>query len=295
MATYTITDLSTAFLQGGSVMGKMVLDWDIRNHGIEVRTNVKAPQALTKLAADGEPRPYRIDDDFNGATFTDRILTAYMGKYDMQLDAEDLRNTYIATLPDFPFEQFAVLQAAKQFLDKITTSTLGAGVRNASGTTAAALFDGWLTIIAAEISGGGIASPVVTGSISSANAVTKVEEVADAAPVQLKKNGFRILCSYDILSKYRIHYRTLNGFGFDKNEKGAYALDGSLGVLEPVAWLGTSQRLILTEDNNLVFGTDIDGISMHPTPYLNYLKTRLMMAGGCQIKDLDKLVVNDQP
>jgi hypothetical protein len=110
----------------------------------------------------------------------------------------------------------------------------------------------------------------------------------------LRHNGFRILCSYDILSKYRIHYRTLNGFGFNKNERGGYQLDGVNGVLEPQAWMGTSQRLILTVDNNLVFGTDIEGISMHPTPYLNYLKTRLMMAGGCQIKDLAVLTVNDQ-
>jgi hypothetical protein len=293
MATYTTSALTAAFVEGASVFGKQVLDWNIRNAGIEVRTNVKAPQALTKLTADGAPRPYRIADDFNGATFTDRILTVYMGKYDMQLDAEDLRNKYLATLPEFPFEQFAVQQAAKQYLDAVTSSTLGLGVYNAAGTGAVDLFTGWLSIIAAEITATTIA-PVVTGAITSANAVTKVEQVADAAPTLVKAQGFRVLCSYDVLSKYRIHYRTLNGFGFNKNERGGYQLDGVNGVLEPQAWMGTSQRLILTVDNNLVFGTDIEGISMHPTPYLNYLKTRLMMAGGCQIKDLAVLTVNDQ-
>jgi hypothetical protein len=293
MATYTTSALTTAFLQGASVFGKRVLDWDIRNAGIEVRTNVKAPQALTKLTADGAPRPYRITDDFNGATFADRVLTVYAAKYDMQLDPEDLRNKYLATLPEFPFENFAVDQAAKQFLDAVTTSTLGSGVYNAAGTGAADLWSGWLTIIAAEITATTL-TPVATGAITSANAVTKVEQVADALPTLVKQGGFRILCSYDILSKYRIHYRTLNGFGFNKNEVGQYQLDGMNGVLQPQAWLGTSQRLIATVDNNLVFGTDIEGISMHPTPYLNYLKTRLMMTGGCQIKDLAVLTVNDQ-
>jgi hypothetical protein len=166
------------------------LDWDIRNAGIEVRTNVKAPQALTKLSADGAPRPYRIADDFNGATFTDRVLTVYMGKYDMQLDAEDLRNKYLATLPEFPFEQFAVQQAAKQYLDAVTPSTLGLGVYNAAGSTAAVdLWTGWLSIIAAEITATTIA-PVVTGAITSANAVTKVEQVADAAPTLVKAQRF---------------------------------------------------------------------------------------------------------
>jgi hypothetical protein len=293
MATFTTSALTAAFLQGASVFGKRVLDWDIRNAGIEVRTNVKAPQALTKLSADGVPRPYRIADDFNGATFVDRVLTVSAAKYDMQLDPEDLRNKYLATLPEFPFEQFAVDQAAKQFLDAVTTSTLGLGVLNAAGSTAADLWTGWLSIIAAEITATTI-SPVVTGAITSANAVTKVEQVGDALPTLVKQNGFRILCSYDILSKYRIHYRTLNGFGFNKNEKGQYQLDGVNGVLQPQAWMGTSQRLIATVDGNLVFGTDIEGIAMHPTPYLNYLKTRLIMTGGCQIKDLAVLTVNDQ-
>ncbi|RYZ56728.1 MAG: hypothetical protein EOO14_11930 [Chitinophagaceae bacterium] len=295
MATHTTSALTTAFIEGADVFAKQVLGWDIRNAGIEVRTNVKAPQALTKLTADGSPRPYRITEDYNGVTWADRILTVYQAKYDMQLDPEDLRNKYLATLPGAPFEQFSVQQGAKQFLDAITRSSLGAGVRNASGTAAADLWDGFLTIIAAEITATNV-TPVATGAITSANAVTKVEQLSDACDQVMHQQGFNIYCSYDIVNKYRIHYRSLNGYGFNKSESGGYQLDGVNARLVPQAWMGTSQRLIATLPNNLVFGTDIDGISFHPTPYLNYLKVRQLMAGGCQIKDIDANVfkVNDQ-
>lgn len=267
--------------------------WNLRQLGIQVRTNVNAPQAMTKLSTDGEPRPYRADDDFNGATFTDRILTAYQSKYDMLLDPEELRNTYLATLPDMPFEQSAVEQAAKQFLDSLIRSTLWTGVRDANGDAAADICDGWGTLIAALIVAGDL-DPVVTGAITSANAVDKVEAVAESVPDWMREMGFRILCSYGTLDKYKKHYRTLNGFGFNKSETGQYKLDAIDAILQPTSILGTSQRLVATVDNNLVFGTDTERISMYPTPYLNLMKNRLLFPAGCEIQDLDAIVVNDQ-
>jgi hypothetical protein len=293
MATFDLAALTSAFVGGASAFGKEVLNWDIRNLGIQVRTNVNTPQALAKFTTDGEPRPYRMADDFNGATVVDRVLTAYQSKYDMQLDAEDFRNTYLATLPEMPFEQFTVEQAVKQYLAKLMTDTLYLGVRDGAGDAAVDICDGWGTIIAAEIVGGDLVE-VATGAITSANAVTKVELVADAQPVFVKQRGFRILCSYDIMEKYRIHYRTLNGFGFNKNERGQYQLDGHNGILQPAAFMGTSQRLIATIDNNLILGTDTERVSMYPTPHLNTLKNRIMFPLGCQIRDLDVLTVNDQ-
>lgn len=294
MATFTLTALNTAFAGGAEAFAKAVLQWQIREAGVQVRTNVNTPQNMAKLTVDGEPEPYAIADDFKGATFTDRTLTAYQSKHDLQLDAEDLRNTYLAELPEMPFEQFAVAQAVRQYLAKLQSDTLYLGVRNGAGTTAVDICDGWGTIIAAEIILASI-TPVVTGAITSANAVTKVELVADACSTIMHQRGFNIICSYDVLSKYRIHYRTLNGFGFNKSETGGYKLDGMNANLVPVAFMGTSQRLIATVPGNLVFGTDIERVSMYPTPYLNYLKTRLMMPAGCQIRDIgsEVLQVND--
>ena len=297
--TYDISALVSGFVGGAEVFGKEVLNWDLRNLGYQIRTNVKTPQALTKFTADGEPRPYRQDDDFNGGTFSGRELKVLQSKYDQLLDSEELRNTYLAELPEaqngelLSFEQYAVMQAVKQYLSSLMTSTIYSGVRDANGDAAADICDGFGTIIAAEIIATNL-DEIGTGAITSSNAVTKVEQVADGVTTQMKRNGFIVKCSYDVLQKYRIHYRTLNGYGFNKNEVGQYKLDGMNATLVPDPCMGASQRLIATYPGNLIVGTDTDNVRMFPTPYLNLLKNRIMFPIGCQIRDLDVLFVNDQ-
>lgn len=294
MATYTLTALTTAFVGGAEAFGKEVLDWDIRNLGIQVRTNVNTPQAMAKLEMDGSPRPYAKADAFTGGTFTDRVLTAYQSKLDLELDAEDFRNTYLAELPEMPFEEFAVNQAAKQFLDAIYTDTLWLGVRDANGTDPVDICDGWGTIIAAEISGGDLTNVISTNAITASNAVTEIEKVTNGTSAKMKQKGGLVLVSYTVFEYYRTHYRATFGFNFQPNQEGSYMIDGTKFKMIPCGFMGTSGRVVVTYPGNLVFGTDLERVSMHPTPHLNLLQTRLLMPVGCQIRDLDVIYVNDK-
>jgi len=294
MATYDLSALTTAFVGGAEVFGKEVLDWDIRELGIQVRTNVNTPQAMSKLTTDADPQPYRKQDDFSGGTFTDRVLTAYQSKIDLELDAEDFRNTYLAELPEMPFEAFAVQQSAQQFLDVVYTDTLWLGVRNGAGTAAADICDGWGTIIAAEIISGDLTNVIATNAISASNAVTEIEKVTNGTSAKMKQKGGIVLVSYTVFQHYRTHYRATYGFSFNPNQEGSYMIDGTKFKMVPCAFMGTSGRVVVTYPGNLVFGTDLERISMHPTPHLNLLQTRLLMPAGCQIRDLDVLFVNDQ-
>ena len=294
MATYDLGALTTAFVGGAEVFGKEVLDWDIRELGIQVRTNVNTPQAMSKLTMDGDPQPYRKQDDFGGGTFTDRVLTAYQSKIDLELDAEDFRNTYLAELPEMPFEDFAVQQSAQQFLDAVYTDTLWLGVRNGAGTAAADICDGWGTIIAADIISGDLTNVVATNAISASNAVTEIEKVTNGTTAKMKQKGGIVYVSYTVFQYYRTHYRATYGFSFNPNQEGSYMIDGTKFKMVPCAFMGTSGRVVVTYPGNLVFGTDLGRISMHPTPHLNLLQTRLLMPAGCQIRDLDVLFVNDQ-
>ena len=294
MATYDLSALTTAFVGGAEVFGKEVLDWDIRELGIQVRTNVNTPQAMSKLTMDGDPQPYRMQDDFGGGTWTNRVLTAYQSKIDLELDAEDFRNTYLAELPEMPFESFAVQQSAQQFLDAVYTDTLWLGVRNGSGTAAADICDGWGTIIAADIISGDLTNVIATNAISASNAVTEIEKVTNGTSAKMKQKGGIVLVSYTVFQHYRTHYRATYGFSFNPNQEGSYMIDGTKFKMVPCAFMGTSGRVVVTYPGNLVFGTDLERISMHPTPHLNLLQTRLLMPAGCQIRDLDVLYVNDQ-
>ena len=297
MANPDLSLIASSFVEfGGQVFGKKVLSWNLRSLGIQVRTNVTAPQTLTKLSAVGGPRPYRAQDDTsgNGVKYTDRIITAYQSKWDHDFDPEEFRNTYLnAGLTDQSFAQAANEQLAKEYLDSITRNTLYSGVRNGSGSAAADICDGWGTLIAAEITATNL-TPVATGALSNSDAVTKVEQVCESVEHWMRQEGFIVYCSYATFDKYKKHYRTLNTYGFDKNENGEYTIDGFNAVLRPVAFMGTSARLIATLPDNLVFGTNVEAIQVAASVRRNIIESRPMMAAGCQIQDLDAIVVNDQ-
>jgi hypothetical protein len=297
MAAPDLSALSTGFFElGGPVFGKKVLEWNLRNDGIQIRTNVKAPQKLVKMSATGNVRPYAEADHFGtGVAFTNRTLTVRQTKKDYPFNPEEFRNTLLASLnPNtMDFVPEAVNQVSKEYLNDLMANALYLGVYNGAGTAAADTVTGWGTIIAAEITATNI-TPVVTGAITNANAVSKVDLVAKSAPLVMRQLGMVVYCSYSTFDKYAEDYRSKYGFQYVPSLTGGYRIDNVNAELKPVAWMGTSNRLIATIPQNLVFGTDIEQIQMHATPHLDILQIRQKMPLGCEIQDLGVLVVNDQ-
>lgn len=291
---------------GPAMISKKISQWDLQKD-VFIHRNVTMPRALTKVTGSGNPRPYRTNDDFNNAAFTDRTLTVRASKWDFELNYEALRNTYLSAASNGAFDpnsvrihQYIVDQFATQYLAQIYDNTVGAGDYNSSGTTAAAIADGFLTIIADEITATNL-SPVTVGAMTTSNAVTKVEILVDALPAWMKQMGFKIYCSYDSFSKYRTHYRSLNGFGFQANAEGRFKLDGYNGYLEPRGWMGSSARLIAVPnvpvgsvDNALHMGTNDEAVEIYPSIHLDLIQIRMKYPVGFQISDLSAIVVNDQ-
>lgn len=300
MANPDLSAITTAFVEmGGPVFGKRVLEWRIRSQGIQVRTNVTKPQVLTKLSAVGGPRPYRSQDDTsgNGVKYTDRTLTVYNSKWDHDFDPEEYRNTYLGDgVHDMSFAQAATNQLAKEYLDSIIKNTLWLGVYNASGSTPAAICTGWGTLIAAEITATNL-TPITTGATTDSNAVANAEAMVEGAPAFLRDSVEPLILyvPFHIFDSYTKNYRTLNGFGFAQSVTGDYKMDNKNVIIRPVAWIpNTSERMVLTVASNLVFGTDIESVQVAASMRRNIIESRPMMAAGCQIQDLDVLVVNDQ-
>jgi hypothetical protein len=291
---------ANAFVEfGGQVFAKRVLNWKLRQQGIQVRTNVTKPQVLTKLSAAGAPRPYSAADNTtsNGVQYSDRVLTVYNSKWDHDFDPEEYRNTYLGDgVTDMSFAQAATNQIAKEYLDSIIRNTLWLGSHNAGGSTPAAICTGWGTLIAAEIVALTL-TPVATGVVTVSNAVESFEAVAEAVPVHMRDNEDGIIeyCSYAMFDFYTKNYRNLNGFGFSPSVTGDYKMDNKNVIIRPVPWIpASSQRIVATVAGNLVFGTDVENIRVAASVRRNIIESRPMMAAGCQIQDLDVLVVNDQ-
>lgn len=289
-----LTALTTDFLNfGGKIFRKNVNQWAL-DPAILLYRSVKKPEALPKLSASGNPRPYTAADSVgNGAGFSDRVLTVYNAKWDYDVDPENYRNTYLATQEQNPYYQFILNQVAQEFLSQVKLGTLYLGDRNAAGTTAAAICDGWGTTITDLITATDL-TPVTGAAITTVNAVDQVELIADAAPSWMKERDAVMFCSWGTFEKYRTNYRASFGFSFDKRENGSYMIDGKNMRLQPVDWMGTSQRLILTIPGNLVVGTDLESVALAASMRRNIIEVRQMMALGTQIADLEALVVNDQ-
>jgi len=294
--TPDLSSLSTSFLKfGGQIIMKAVNAADYKGQGIQVYKNVKAPIPLTKLSAQGGPRPYREQDDTtgNGVKFEDRILTVYNSKWDYDIDPEKFRNTYLADETDIPFYQYILEQVANEYVAAINDDTAYLGVYNASGTAAVDIATGWGTIIANEIIATNL-TPVVTGAITSSNAVTKVKLNAKSVPLWMRKKKTITYCSYNVFDKFCDHYETLNGYQYKPDNNEEYKIQGVNSVLMPVTWMGASQRLITSISMNLAVGTDGESVKIASSVRRNIIEMRPMMPVGFQISDLEALVVNDQ-
>lgn len=288
---------------GGKWFAQMTNDADFLAD-VELMKNVKTPTALPKLKIKGSPRPYRTQKDGAGneINIADRILTAYQSKWDFEaIDVEVMRNTYLAKIDGgmdpqkIPFAKFVTEQLVKSYWAAINDDTFLLGVRNPSGTNAAAIFTGIGTIIADEITAGNLEA-IVTGVITDANAVSKIDSFHENLPSYVKNKKLDFFCSWGTFEKYRRNYRSEFGFTFDPNQEGEYKLDGKSAILKPRSWMGNSERLIATPSNekNLFVGIDGDNVKLYPTPVLNTLDVRAMLPIGAQIADLDAIWVNDR-
>lgn len=300
MAGPTVAALSTSLVdKGPEIFKKYVNELDLSAEGLTVYKSVSKPIALPKIAASGNPRPYTAADSVGvGGVFTDRTLTVYQSKWDFDLDPEQFRNTYLnqylGTTDAPEGHQVVMDQAIKEYMAAIHDSTFWSGIRNATGTSAADICDGFEELIgAAKVSNPGMI--ITTGSISSSDAVTKIDTFVAGLPAWLLKKGCQILCSIGVWNDYRTHYRTLNTFSFVPNPNGEYFVDGYSNVkLKWVSWLpSTSDILIATVPGNMIMGTDSDAVNVSTSMNRNILEVRLMMPVGFQIADIEAMYVND--
>ncbi|MCA0231591.1 MAG: hypothetical protein LCH91_14055 [Bacteroidetes bacterium] len=163
--------------------------------------------------------------------------------------------------------------------------------------------DGWGTVLKKEIANSQL-SVTVTGAITNTNALDKIDGVMWAAvPELMRQKGVKFYMSNDVYEKRQKHLRA-------KKDAGAFYTEGDLatskeyiidsgrrGQIVPVNWLGTSQRVIVTLDNNMVMGTnslDSMGVWGNRVDTLHGFKTIMKFTLAFEFDDLRYLIVNDQ-
>lgn len=162
--------------------------------------------------------------------------------------------------------------------------------------------DGWGTvinrgIIAGDISG---ANLITTGAITNSNALAKVELMYNGMTAVHRKLGGTFKVSSDVYRDYveneRAVYPIVANPGFGDGDKFVYG-SGKKWKIEECSWMGASQRIIATQKENLVFGTNMEGDAntiANIIPTLHGYKAIVKWQQGCEISDLETLYVNDQ-
>lgn len=296
--TPDLSAITSSFVEfGGKIFRKHINKLDLADQGILVYKNVKTPMVLPKLSVSGGPRPYRAQDDTTTpVAITDRTLTVRQSKWDFDVDPEKWRNTYLAKWKpnSAAFSDYIMESVAEAYLAAINDQTVYLGVYNPAGTTAAAIADGFGTIIANEITATNLVPVTTTAITTPATAGAAISAMTASVPVWMRTAGYRIFCSYAVFDFYAAYYASTFQYVFQPDALNRYRINNQNAFLQPVSWLGTSGRLIATVDDNLVMGTDGDTVEVAASMRRNIIEVREMMPIGFQIADLDAIRVSTQ-
>ena len=164
----------------------------------------------------------------------------------------------------YPFARYVIERAAKKVATQLEFDTIWKADLAATPTNAGNFTNGLLTQITDDLAA---ATPkltaVATGAITASNAVEKLEQIDDAYDEEYRPSDMplRMYVSPTVFKHYRRNYRTLSGYHpdyMDKNKKNEIQLDATSTIITSCPGMGTSQRVLLTPQNNIWAAFDYD-------------------------------------
>lgn len=274
----------------------------------KVLTNIPYKVILPKFTASAGARPYRLQEDFvdtlNG---TDRVLEIKRAKMDFLIEPEKFRTTYMQNVrkgltdPNaIPYESFLMEMQIKKFLSEINNDTAYLGSYNGSGTTAAAIADGWGTILAALIAATTV-TPETLGTIDNTNAVSKFQTLYRSMPEAFRNIETVLNCSYQMFDNYKDNLPSGTNIVFintnnPEGEEQLYLLGSNKRCkIVPRTFMSGSDRVIITPKDNLVMGLGFanDVPTIEIVPALSSYKCRINYFTGFQIADPAVIFCNE--
>ena len=282
----------------------------LENQGLTVIEDVSVSMKFPKFVVGNTLQKYNSTFTGSGTiVFSDRELVVHDAKAEYSIDSYAFESSYLrlnrkdATLTEIPYENYFWQKIVEKLADEIVKSVIWSGdTTDTSGNLALRITDGYAKLIAAAVTAGDVV-PITTGTPTSSNAVAKFELLYTSAlaqyPVLDSQEDLTIYASKTQVRNYMINYRAT--FPYDPNiySDGAKDLDlkianGRCKILG-VDWLAGSNKLLLTPQLNLKFGTnkmsDMNAIRMVEKEWTQNVGIRFVM--GLQITDTEVLFVND--
>lgn len=211
----------------------------------------------------------------NVNVFKDRFLTVKnieMPAVYKEAQIEALWRSHLAKIAnatksspyDMPFEELLIMKLAEAAMSNLRKKAIFKGVLNASGTTSTDLFNGLLTILAADITSTAVpAANVATGAaITASNALDQFELVLDKVPSEYWMEDMVCLAAPENVRFYNKDYQATHGALPYNQEFDKVTLDGTSIEIIPEIGMAGSDRVIITPRGNAVFATDaLEGLT----------------------------------
>ena len=192
-----------------------------------------------------------------------------------------------------------VLQSVAASLSFHLNNAIWSGVRNASGTTTADLFDGLDTITSNEITAGNISAAKgnykkLSAALTSANADQIIkEEILFALDPHLRAQECYMYCSYDVYDKYCEAYQANHGGIVYNDQYKQRAVEGSDGklIFVPLSNKSNSSFIHVAPKSNVIYGYDLEAnesnvaVKEYAPMILSFVATLFF---GVQFRTLDK-------
>ena len=283
--------LDEDFTSDLNVMDDVTDELPLPNLGIEDLTKPADPTAFSPTS--------------NALKFGARVLKVRGIKVDLLLIPQVLEKSWLGKMKkssdpmDMPFEKFIMNYINSKITEELRLRSIYKGVYDAEGTTPDDTMNGFLKLIADEITATNIA-PITTGVISSSNVVTKLELVYDGLGEAYKSKPTIMKVSPTIFDWYNRKYRT--DFGQNQDYKGMTTskrrlLDGTMCELVREPGLTGSQRVICSQVENFVYGVDSgSGYNLDVQKFDRSLKILIDLKAGVQFAQVqaNALAVNEQ-
>jgi hypothetical protein len=196
---------------------------------------------------------------------------------------------------DVPFEELIMMKLAEAAVDNLRRKAIFKGDFTAAGTTSTDLFDGFLKIIADEITATNL-TPVAGAAITASNAVDQIEAVVASVGSEYWQDDLVCVVAPENARFYAQDYRASFGALPYNTEFQKTMIDGTNIELVPEIGMAGSDRIIIAKRGNLALGVDaLDGLNdMFVQQNRFDLEFGAKMKGGVQIARLDEVWVNDQ-
>lgn len=227
---------------------------------------------LVRLRTASMLKPYATGGGFSATadalTLSARILSARRCSFDASIVPLDLYNSWLGQVEgappsdpyDVPLEQFMFEAILDRIVDDLEVA-IWTGTYNANGTAAADTMDGILTLVTAaiaatEIPAGNVAD---NDAITASNAFDNLKEIRDLISPEYRMKEMLCLVSQQVKDFYLADYQaTVGAIPYNTSYDQVY-LEGTRAKIVAVPGMGTSQRVIITPKENLVYGYDVEG------------------------------------